>query len=35
VDLNKWNSRKHTPLDLTTEPDTKALIIRAKNTLTC
>jgi len=35
VNLNKWNSRKHTPLDLTTEPDTKQLILRAKNTLLC
>jgi len=35
VNLNKWNSRKHTPLDLTTEPETKALIIRAKSTLIC
>lgn len=33
--MNKWNSRKHTPLDLTTEPETKKLILRARNTTHC
>ena len=35
VYLKKGNSRKHTPLMLTTEPETKALIIRAGSVLIC
>lgn len=35
VNLKDLNSRKHSPVDLTTEPETKELIIRARNTLQC
>jgi len=35
VDVNMKNARGHTPLDLTTEEETKKLILRATKTLKC